>query len=434
MGLVVSLSEAKNEIARAKQIANAEIYIVGAGQYGDFLGEYFNKKGIAWQGYIDGKATGVLNEKPINRYEDIRKDAFFIISSIPYRSEMRKRLVDLGVSEERIIDFAYREIIFDLYAEVNSLMAELREGACQNVSYGEKDPDKTYAVLQIRIPYEGIFSCVHSLLRMFRYIEERGYVPVVDFWLYPMLCSQNADMWAIENSWEYYYKQPGGVSIEYVHSGCKNVKIFNVVDYWNMTFIGGQMHFTKNGISNLVEWNRVLLKYFHLTDTLEKELYDSFRELFPCNGDKICGVAVREGYMTTIASKRKGTQLHLQPALDMLVEKLKESMEEWGYQYVFLMCETVETIKSFEKSFGNALVIYNRDRKTKSKEKGWHGIFADREEDRVKKTKSYIIETYLLSKCDAFIGGINGGTWMANLLNGGKYEHTLILDEGFYNA
>lgn len=47
-----------------------------------------------------------------------------------------------------------------------------------------------------------------------------------------------------------------------------------------------------------------------------------------------------------------------------------------------------------------------------------------------KRTLDYLIETYLLSKCDSLIGGDNGATQMAIILNG-KYEHLKLYQNGY---
>lgn len=48
-------------------------------------------------------------------------------------------------------------------------------------------------------------------------------------------------------------------------------------------------------------------------------------------------------------------------------------------------------------------------------------------------TEEYIEGVYLLSKCDSLYGSVGGGIWFSYFLNGGKYEHVELYDEGNYH-
>jgi hypothetical protein len=61
------------------------------------------------------------------------------------------------------------------------------------------------------------------------------------------------------------------------------------------------------------------------------------------------------------------------------------------------------------------------------------GKFTQTEENEIyNRGIEYLSSIYLLSRCDALIGGNCGGSISALLMNGGKYEFTEIFNLGLY--
>lgn len=97
-----------------------KIYIVGAGQYGEVLGWYFNKYSINFIGYIDKRINlGYINGKNVYSYEQACKyENYYVISTYQYMNEITDRLKMQGIEEEHIIAYDRQEIFYDLFLDL----------------------------------------------------------------------------------------------------------------------------------------------------------------------------------------------------------------------------------------------------------------------------------------------------------------------------
>lgn len=108
-------------IKALRSLRENELYIVGAGKYGEIFGSYFNKHGIDWVGYID-KRAGVLqqiNGTMVYAYDDIDMNtACFMVSTYLYRKEVLEELKSRGVTDEQIYLYKDQRIFFEIYEDL----------------------------------------------------------------------------------------------------------------------------------------------------------------------------------------------------------------------------------------------------------------------------------------------------------------------------
>lgn len=105
-------------IKAIQMLSEKELYIVGAGKYGEILGEYFEKHKIPWKGYIDKRARlDQVNRKPVYTYDEIG-EGYYVISTYWYRSEVVKELENREVSQNHIIMYGNQDIFYDLYNDL----------------------------------------------------------------------------------------------------------------------------------------------------------------------------------------------------------------------------------------------------------------------------------------------------------------------------
>lgn len=114
----MELKKTDEYIKAIQMFSEKELYIVGAGKYGEILGEYFEKHKIPWKGYID-KRSGLeqVNHKPVYTYDEI-SDGYYVISTYLYRNEIRKELEDRQVSWNHILLYENQEIFYDIYEDL----------------------------------------------------------------------------------------------------------------------------------------------------------------------------------------------------------------------------------------------------------------------------------------------------------------------------
>lgn len=114
---------AEDYIQAIRALSPNKIYIVGAGRNGEILGEYFNKNGIAWEGYVDKRAfQHTINGKQVWSYEEMdAQEGRYVISSYSYRMELLNELRHIGVCASHIIMYGNHDVFFELYDELTNL-------------------------------------------------------------------------------------------------------------------------------------------------------------------------------------------------------------------------------------------------------------------------------------------------------------------------
>jgi len=123
----------------------------------------------------------------------------------------------------------------------------------------------------------------------------------------------------------------------------------------------------------------------------------------------------------------------IQPDVETIIRKIKESLQEWDdYEAIYLCTEVQEVVTRFQEEFGNRLFIYPQKRFQENYAEYLCVCKFDRENDEYYRGEDYWVALRVLSKCDSLIAGNCGGTQIAIKLNDNKYEHTHIFDLGRY--
>lgn len=91
-----------------------EIYVVGAGGYGNEVGLYLNWLKAEWNGYIDMQKEGKLNGKVILSYNALNPDGIFVLSSVDFREGMKEALFSQSVPEENIVEIVNNELLYEI--------------------------------------------------------------------------------------------------------------------------------------------------------------------------------------------------------------------------------------------------------------------------------------------------------------------------------
>lgn len=116
-------SNVKDYIKAIRALSPNKIYIVGAGRNGEILGEYFNKNGITWEGYVDKRSfQHPINGKTVQHYEEINaQEGRYVISSYSYRTELVQELKQIGVEANHIIMYGKHDVFFEIYDDLINL-------------------------------------------------------------------------------------------------------------------------------------------------------------------------------------------------------------------------------------------------------------------------------------------------------------------------
>ncbi len=284
-------------------------------------------------------------------------------------------------------------------------------------SFGDFMPEKTFYIIRRSQP-AGLFSNFHYVLSHVICAIEHNYIPVVDMQNHLTDFNEKKAIDGTCNAWEYYFKQPMGYTLDDAYRG-KNV-ILSANEYFE-----NLVPYACFDAEMIKKLHRVICTYLQFNDKTVATLKDAEKKLF-AGRTNILGVQYRgTDYKTAVGHSKT-------PDLDVIIEKAKFLLKDWGMEYIYLTTEDSAAVNKFRKSFGELLITtdskrvdnYNNHMGEISK------IGFNRKNDNYLKGLEYIIDIYLLSKCDSIICPKVNGAMAAFELNNNKYKNKYIFELG----
>lgn len=301
----------------------------------------------------------------------------------------------------------------------------------QHKAFGTENPGKAvYIIRPLAEKSPWYIGPVHNLMANYFYVlshlcyaRERGWTPVVDQLNYPVYNSQSMPINGSENAWEYFWEQPGDVTLEEAYRS-RHAVLSKRSWFWEWDMGYAVEHYTD---AETVAFYAELAGMTSLNEATRAHVERQRAHFLP-EGEKVLGVNVRTGgYARQSAEHGKGHPI--QPELDELISITNEKMTEWGMDRVFLACETEHAIASFKEAFGEKLIAYPRQRAELGTE-----YLPDREKsiylpDRSYQTAlDYLTEMEILSACNGLIGSVTSGFRYAIVRNANRFEHVEVID------
>ncbi len=299
--------------------------------------------------------------------------------------------------------------------------------------FGDKNEDITvYIIRSINDKSKFYTGPVHNLMANYfyvishmKYAQLKGWIPVVDQLNYPVYNSMKEPINGAQNAWEYFWKQPSDVKLEDAYKS-KNVVLskrgwfgqwdmgYDIENYTNKKTI---KQFYE--LAELVPMNEKTQQYCNRT-----------KDSVFSGQDRVLGVSVRiAGHSETAFSQGAGHPR--QPSSEEMIKIVKDRLQRWDMNKVFLATDSDYAVAKFREAFGQDLIVMTRMRSP---------IGYDQKDDMLKPmydsrnivqtTMDYIAEMELLSACNGLIGSISSGLRYAVVKNGSKYDEIEILDLG----
>lgn len=290
----------------------------------------------------------------------------------------------------------------------------------KKVSYGSENGDRTFFVIRRATCKAGLFSLVMTNMGLVRYALSKGYIPVID-----MQFNQNTYLEPEEvgkrNSWEYYFEQPCGYTMEEVLCS-KNVILSNgliTADnvYPTFSIISSRKEFE--------QWHSFFQKYLRIKSEIAVEAESIKNNLF--HGEKVLGVLCRG----TDYTEQRPKNHPVQPDIDEMIMKAEQVLQEYDCKYIYLATEDERAYRRFRTFFNDKLKVTDAKRCENVGDTNINDITYDRENDRYLRGKEYLINIILLAGCNCLVAGSAGGTYAAMLM-ADKYEYSFIYDLGMY--
>ena len=269
----------------------------------------------------------------------------------------------------------------------------------------------------------GFFRIISFFLRAIEDAVEKNYIPVVDRQtIKNVFFPAEKDV----NTWECFFKQPLGYSMRDIPN-VKDADIYinNIASVVSPVSI---MHCQDADIVNY--WRKIAGKYI----SFKKEVLCLLEEkrsklLF---GKRVLGVSVREGYIKLSENEPNKIVGHpIQTGIDEMVELTSKYMVEWECDYVFVACQTQDTITKFKNKFGDRCLYCEKDRPSYEGLPEGTQLLNMKKDNAYKREMDYVTEIYLLSKCTSFLCSENSGSEAAFIMSEG-FEKFMCLNKGIY--
>jgi len=295
---------------------------------------------------------------------------------------------------------------------------------------GIKNSKDKIFIISIDNSIGGIAPIIIYVLAYLKYAEKRKYIPVIDLKYYLSIWTgSDVDV----NAWEYYFVQPTKISVAEAYRS-KKVYFANP----NPSDLS-ELYFDEELYENeyaIKCYHTYFRKYCHYKEDLRQYIEDEKKKILK-KGRRILGCSIRMGYVQLQKSNHPVYNHHnIQPnSLDVFVEDLKKYLNKWNCDYIFLSTDDGGAVEYLKGFFGDKLLCLERERVNRTKN---NQVIDMKDMPSVSRAVSaviagnyaYIAELEILSKCQCYLCGKNGGSMLVHILNNNKFEHTRVYQLG----
>lgn len=301
--------------------------------------------------------------------------------------------------------------------------------------FGKLNSDKTFYVLRCDHENWGLYNICFDFMLQCEWAKKKGFIPIVDLKNYrpALLDDENGNR--DDNLWDKMFLQPAeGIPLNEVYRsrnvllGWKNglfYKTLTEAPDWN------DIATVKNGVKR---WGKLFNEYIKLCPVLQEQVDLFCKEHFIHKN--VLGVSIREGYR--YAAMIKESVINEHPAMlapEDSIDLVKQYMDKWNYEYIFVICDDEECVQKFKSAFGSKCIKYDRPRSVffkNGKPVLDKTVVHAKYQSFYERNRDYLIEVELLARCDSIWGGLSSGTEAALFRNNGKYRYVEIYDRGKY--
>lgn len=311
-------------------------------------------------------------------------------------------------------DVRFRKNVYEIMDDV-SLVHLLK--------MGEENNHPNYYLIEPDASGSGFFADHRKLLGYLYFADYYGLCPVVKYgkgYSY----AEREPVNGTDNPFEYYFKQPAGVSLSDISVAKRVLKSRK-----ENAFLVSQKYSIDKGYEfsedYLAELGRVSAKYICLNDDTESWMQEQMKEVL--GGKKTLGVHVRG---TDFKRNYMGHPVKVET--EEYIEATWRLLEKADYDRIFLATDDSGAVRNFQMQFGNRVVFYqdvvrsdgNETVMKSNSERKYHHYLLGREVLR---------DAWTLGHCDGLVAGLSQVSMNARILKkagGADYLDVVILDKG----
>lgn len=238
---------------------------------------------------------------------------------------------------------------------------------------GPKNHDKNFYVIWRKEPGAGFFSNVFHVLGHIANAKMLGMIPVVDMENFYTFYREDTPIFGTRNAWEYYYKQPGKVSLEEVYNS-KNV-FFCDGEFVHDIYVN--VH-TAHALT--IEFIRPQKYFFEEISAVKAKFFDN---------NKVLGVHFR-------GQEHKTAPLHPScPSKEQVKSRIDKIISMYPVDYIFVVTEEQTYLDFLQQTYGDKVIFTDAFRT--HEENAYFLKKKPRDLHMYKLGLDVMIDTYLLS-------------------------------------
>lgn len=326
----------------------------------------------------------------------------------------------LGVCVKNMNDAAFRKKLLTLYDQPDSVIFN---------HLGEENQNSNIYMMYTNNATRGFFSLFNLVLDGLYFADYYNMLPVVE-WGKSTLYHEDRGVDGVLNSFEYYFKQPCGISVSSARHS-KNVVFYEYshrklsIPDFNLT-IGASLTDDLKLNNYLNKRAEIIRKYITFSDKAKQYLSESTDKMLA--GKKTLGVHVRGTDMNV------GYNGHAKVVTpEEYLEATKQTFYAGEYENIFLATDENKSIELFQKEFGNTLLFFT-DILRSNDGQAVHFLKSERINHKYLLGLEVLRDMYTLSICDGLVAGVSNVSLAAQMMKKSykkEYEQIKILNHGF---
>ena len=289
--------------------------------------------------------------------------------------------------------------------------------------FSHKNFDRVPYIIRRRADNVGLFSYFITILGGIAYADRHNMIPVVDMKNYsnPYLYPEETGR---INAWEYYFTQPGNISLEDALS-CRNYILGrDTAKHVRPELLANFLYNKRSKTYRLDYWREICKKYIRFTPEVIARL-EALKQNY--HGKRILGVLLRGTDYTTL----KPSGHPIPPTAEQAIIKAQEVMKSEKFNAVYLATEDKNILAKFQAAFNDKLILPEADYVNYDYEHA--KLLADCDDiNKYLRGIEYLVSMLFLAKCcRGFITCITSGSTGVMCLSDG-FDYLYVFDLGLY--
>lgn len=290
-------------------------------------------------------------------------------------------------------------------------------------SYGDMNRDLEIFLINIEADKVGLPCYIRYTLLALYEIKKLNFTPVIKYTDKSNWLQENSKINGTDNIFEYYYLQPGVVSLNQVQKShhvytCKSSSMLMRANMdlgcYEENGLLAPYEVTEEYIDIM---SAIYRDYFCFNKITEDVLQQSFDTLFgKCDLNKIMGVHIRgtDFAMNYLKHPKKVTTKEFEEAIDDLFYK-------GNFSWIFLATDDSEKLMYFKKKYPGKILYYNDVYRSNGK-KNIMSVGENRPGDKYKKGLEVMRDVYALSLCNGLVAGLSHVSILARIIKKSRNE------------